>query len=152
MVSETREVDSQTRTNGHSQATPRLQRNLFGITHDLLALSELQLRMFAIDARALLKRAAIPGGILIFAILVIFAGAAVSLAGLSLLIAEWTGLSPGWAYSIVGMVALLLGAGAAVLSWRVLYRATATFNRSLHALSKNLEAVKAALMRRGSEY
>ncbi len=144
-------MDHQTQVNGASATSParNVARNMADVWHDVVNLSELQVKLTALDAREALEQSR-------SAILLIAAGCCLALAALPILLAaaalwliEQTSLTPATAFALAALVGIVFGGGLVVGGWLVLRRGFRGFQRSAGEFSRNIDWLKTVLAHRG---
>lgn len=136
-------------TNGKSPATG-VGHNLAGLSHDLIALVELQCQLVAVDAREATSRAILPIVMIAGATLLALGTMPVVLLGIGWALVNLAGFTHGAAFLTVSLIALIAAAGSALWGWTRLKAAIAVMKRSQRELTQNVRWVKQALLRKNT--
>ena len=123
---------------------PRMREHAAGFAHDLAALAELQMKLFAVDLRDGKQHAAKGAPWLIGAVVVGLSAVPVLLLGAASALVD-LGLPQSAAQLIVAVVALAAAGGAAALGVKHLRQASTTFQRSRRELNETVSWVKDSL-------
>jgi hypothetical protein len=144
MVDQAAKVNGRHRTDG----LPGPEPNVSTICHELVRLGELQVRLFAIEGRQASRKLGLVVALMFLALAALVGGSIAGLAGIALFLDTHTSLGTWGAFAFTGgsaiVLATLLAIGAIYL-----FRANCRtlFQRSLAALSDNLDCIKSVLSR-----
>ncbi|HWE37593.1 MAG TPA: phage holin family protein [Isosphaeraceae bacterium] len=117
--------------------------------NDLATLVELQAKLIAIDLKVAVDRATMPLVVAAVGAVLALGALPVVLLGVAELLVQYAGLPRGWAYLLVGGLAIVL---AAVAAWLMLPRLKASlesFRRSREELTRNVSWIRTVLVRSG---
>ena len=146
-------MSNQTTMNGRSvdpSPVKGVGRNMAGLTHDLLALGELQCQLIAVDLREAKSRSILPAILIVAALLLALGTMPVALLGVGWALVNLGGFSEGAAFLLVSLVSLGLVVGT---TWWALSRLRAAFavlSRSKQELKANLRWIMQALRKQGA--
>lgn len=136
--------------NGRSTAAPRaVVENLGEFTHDVLTLSELQVKLFAADFKDLKSGAVTPLALMGLAAVVALGAMPVGLMGVAWMLIDHQVLSAGWAFLLSAAGGLLLAAILGVTGWIWFRRQLAVLERSQTELARNVTWIKSVLKHSG---
>ena len=141
-------MDHQTTLNGsgsRDSSAHALAQNMAGIAHDLVAIAELQVQLFAVDLRALRKGAVRGSVIWVIACGLLFAALQTALIGTGLWLAEVAHLPTAAGLLWVALGAFLLVIGLLVSGWREFTRQRAALQHSTTEFQNNLAAMRQIL-------
>jgi len=136
----------QAKMNGNGRVhEPRVREHVAGFAHDLAALAELQMKLFAVDLRDGKQHAAMGAPWLMGALVLGLAAVPVILLGAASALVDLGLLPQSAAQLIVGVVALAAAGGAAMLGIKHFRQASTTFQRSRREFNETLSWVKDTL-------
>jgi hypothetical protein len=141
-------MDDQTTLNGsprRERSRHAMAQNLAGIAHDLLTISDLQMRLFADDLRALRNRVLRALAIWLIAYGLLVAALPTALIGGGFWLADMTHLSSAAGLLVISFGALLLVAGLFVVGWWQITRQRSELQRSRNELHNNWVAIRQLL-------
>ncbi|MBW3598052.1 MAG: phage holin family protein [Planctomycetes bacterium] len=135
---------------GNGRAAPRaVVENLSDFAHDVLTLSELQVKLLAADLNDIKSGAVAPLGLMGLAAVLGLGAVPVVLMGVAWLLVEYDVLSQAWAFLISAGGGLLIALILGLAGWLWLRRQLAVLERSRLELDRNLTWVKSVLKHRG---
>jgi Putative Actinobacterial Holin-X, holin superfamily III len=119
--------------------------NVAEFGNDFATLAELQAKLAVIDLKESTGRAALPGGVLAAALVLLLGSVPVLLAGAAELLVRYTTIGRGWALLLTAVVALVLAVVIGALAAARLARSFASFQRSQEELTRNVAWIKTVL-------
>jgi hypothetical protein len=139
-------VDQETldRANGHASSVTR---NVADLTHDLVALAELQGQLLSADVREGTAKSRGAAALLAGAPVLALSATPVLLLGLARLLETRAGWSETASLLTVGGTAVLLAALLGWFGWKQLRKAVSVMTRSKEEFAENVRWLKAALSR-----
>lgn len=141
----------QTKVNGTATPTSSpagVRKNLAGLSHDVLSLLELQVRLFQFDVRESLTRGRFPAAMIVVGLVMALAALPILLFGGARALIDFAGVPEFLAYAAVGLTTLAL---AIAIGWGALRSLRTTFDplqRSQAEFQHNIGLLKAMLRRR----
>jgi len=117
--------------------------------NDVATLAELQLKLAALDFKETAARALIPLALVVVGLVVMLSSVPVAIGGVSLLIAQVTRLSLGWALLLTAIVTLGLATLVVVVAGRKLGASLEGFRRSKEELARNISWIRTVLVHSG---
>jgi hypothetical protein len=118
-----------------------------GLTHDIVALAELQFELFKIDCREGLKRALGPLVVLVVAATVALGSVPILLMFVAELLVQAGGVSRAVAFAVATVVGFAVAAALGVGGWSALRKIAHIFERSSKEWTGNMAWLKHALKR-----
>jgi hypothetical protein len=139
------------RNNGsNTLASPlTLVGNIADFGNDIATLAELQAKLTLLDAKDAATKATTPLILLVGGLVLALASLPVILLGLADLIASTLKISSGVSQLIVGLAALSLAGGAALVGWKGSTGSLTSFRRSSEELTRNLSWIRTVLVYSG---
>ena len=136
------------RCNGSTQSPPKgVTKGLGELTHDVVALAELQFDLFRVDCREGLGRILIPVALLLFAGIVAVGTVPIALILVAEFLTQAAGLSRAAAFSIAALSGFIAAVAIGVVGWSYLRGVVRVFERSREELTRNMTWIKRALKR-----
>jgi MFS family permease len=117
------------------------------LTHDIVALAELQFELFRIDCREGLKRMLFPMAVLLVAGIVAAGTVPIALIFVAEFLAQAAGLSRATAFSIAAMSGFIVASAIGIVGWFYLRGVVRVFERSREELAHTMTWIKHALKR-----
>lgn len=144
-------MDDQAKVNNGSTngAAENMVGSIAGFGNDVATLAELQLKLAALDFKETAGRAFIPLALVVVGLVVILGSVPVAIGGVSLLIAQVSGLSLGWALLLTAITTLGLAALVVVVAGRKLGASLEGFQRSRDELIRNVSWIRTVLVYSG---
>lgn len=133
-------------TTAKRSPVPNVGRNLAGMTHDLISLTELQCQLVAVDLEEATSKSLLPVILIAVAILLALGTMPVALLGIGWAFVTLGGYSEGTVFLMVSLVALVVAGGIGWLGVIQLRSAVAVMKRSQRELKENVRWVKQALL------
>ena len=130
---------------GRDSSAPALAHSLANIAHDMIAIVELQARLFAVDLRALRKGVLRGLGIWVAACGLFIAALPTALIGTGLWLADVAHLSTAAGLLWVALGAVLLVIGLFISGWWQINKQRTGLRRSSKELCNNLAAMRQVL-------
>lgn len=131
--------------NGSRAGASALGDNFSRFAHDLTTLTELQLRLLAVDVRDAKQRSGIAAALLVGGGVLMLGCIPVLLLGAAQLLIEFARWPASAAYACVSVSGLIIGAGIAYGGWKKLTAAAEVLGRSRAELQETLHWIKRAL-------
>jgi len=139
-------MDHQTQMNGTAASPARnVARNMADVWHDVVTLSELQVKLAAIDAREVLARSRMALALLVAGCCLAMAALPILLAAGALLLVEKTSLTPAAAFGLAGLIAIVVAGSLGGYGCWVLSRGIDGFQRSGSEWKRNMDWFKNVL-------
>jgi uncharacterized membrane protein YqjE len=139
-------VDQATMRNGHNTSAParEMTRNVGGLASDIASLVELQARLFALDAKASLRRMIAPVVLAVLGVALLLGAVPV----LWMAVAYWLfslGMNGAAALFLSFVIGAVLGVVGVVIAWFLFRGSLSSFQRSREELANNIAWIKDAL-------
>ena len=131
--------------NGAHDGASALGENFSRFAEDLTSLTELQLRLLAVDVRDAKQRSGVAAALLVGGGILMLGCIPVLLLGIAQLLIEFAQWPASGAYACVSVAGLLIGGGVGYAGWRKLMSAAGTLSRSREELVETLQWIKRAL-------
>lgn len=133
--------------NGSHNGAAALGENFSRFAHDLTALTELQLRLLAVDVRDAKQKSGAAVSLLLGGVVLMLGCIPVLLLGVAHLLIEFAQWPASAAYACVAVAGLLVGGAVGYGGWRKLMSAAGVLSRSRDELIETLQWIKRALSR-----
>lgn len=134
---------TQMNTNGSDEHTARdVARSAADLWHHILTLSELQIRLVAVELGAIIGPARIPFCVLATGCVLALASLPVVLVSLALVLMETTDLTPAGAFAVTSVLAVSLAGALIIVGWHQLRRKATGFPRSRQEWKRNWSWLK----------
>jgi uncharacterized membrane protein YqjE len=131
--------------NGSSTGAAALGENFSRFAHDLTTLTELQVRLLAVDVRDAKQKSGAAAALLLGGAVLMLGCIPVLLLGLAQLLIEFAQWPASGAYACVAVAALIIGGAVGYAGWNKLMSAAGTLGRSRAELLETLQWIKKAL-------
>ena len=130
-------------TNGSDEHAARdVARSAADLWHHILTLSELQMRLVAVELSAIIGTARVPVCILATGCVLAFASLPVVLVSLALVLMETTDLTPVGAFAVTSLLAVSLASALVLVGWLQLRSKATGFPRSRQEWKRNWSWLK----------
>lgn len=137
-------ADQATVSNGRRTAK-QFGRNVSGYAHDVVTLTELQLRLLAVDLRDGSKTAGLAVAAIVVGVLAALGAIPLVFVTIALALVEFGGWSYTAAFALSALSGLVVGALALYFGWKRLLSAGRTLGRSKAELVQTLKWIKESL-------